>query len=514
MVYTGSAPAKSDSGWLTYDSSSKPTVHDGERIAYYSVDAAAPAGNEEGVQHSLALSVDTAAPVLSSLTASPNPTNVTTSLGYSLSENANVTLAIYDSSNNLVRTMISNAGRSAGTNSEPWDLKDGASATVADGTYTYKVDATDAAANNATQQSATVTVDRTAPAPTVTGPADAALLKSSTPSISGTAGSQAADSSHSADGTQITVKIWSGSSASGSPARTFTTTRSGASWSLGSADWTSADPAKAPLSDGTWTVRADQSDAAGNTNTSSTHTFKVDKTAPLPTLTSPASNSSVSTGTPTFAGTGGTQASTSSASADAGTVTVNVYSGTSAFGTPVEALNVARDATTGAYSVSASPALANGTYTAQTAQGDAAGNTGFSQPVTFTVNTLNYNFTGFFPPVTRYDPTNVVFNQVNAGAAVPVKFSLGGNKGLDIFEAGYPISQAIPCTSGAAVDGVDQTVNAGQSSLSYDSTTGQYNYVWKTDKSWSSSGANGPCRQFVIKFKDGTYQRANFKFTK
>src|SRR2546423_6811931 len=62
MVYTGGAPAKSDSGWLTYDASSKPTLHDGERIAYYSIDAAAPAGNEEAVQHSLALSVDTAAP--------------------------------------------------------------------------------------------------------------------------------------------------------------------------------------------------------------------------------------------------------------------------------------------------------------------------------------------------------------------------------------------------------------------------------------------------------------------
>src|SRR5256885_10616336 len=62
MVHMGCAPAKSDSGWQTYDSSSKPTLHDGERIAYYSIDAAAPAGNEEAVQHSLALSVDTAAP--------------------------------------------------------------------------------------------------------------------------------------------------------------------------------------------------------------------------------------------------------------------------------------------------------------------------------------------------------------------------------------------------------------------------------------------------------------------
>jgi hypothetical protein len=52
-------------------------------------------------------------------------------------------------------------------------------------------------------------------------------------------------------------------------------------------------------------------------------------------------------------------------------------------------------------------------------------------------------------------------------------------------------------------------VTAGGSSLSYDATSGQYTYVWKTDKSWGKN-----CRQFVIKFKDGSYQRADFNFTK
>jgi hypothetical protein len=52
-------------------------------------------------------------------------------------------------------------------------------------------------------------------------------------------------------------------------------------------------------------------------------------------------------------------------------------------------------------------------------------------------------------------------------------------------------------------------VTAGGSSLSYDPTLDQYNYVWKTDRAWA-----GSCRQLVVKLVDGTFHRANFKFTK
>ena len=121
---------------------------------------------------------------------------------------------------------------------------------------------------------------------------------------------------------------------------------------------------------------------------------------------------------------------------------------------------------------------------------------------TFT-NTNPYEFSGFFAPVDNL-PT---FNSVKAGQAIPVKFSLGGDQGLDIFATGYPKSQVITCASNATVDGIENTVNAGGSSLSYDPVTDQYTYVWKTNKAWA-----GTCRQLVVQLADGTFHRANFQF--
>jgi hypothetical protein len=114
-----------------------------------------------------------------------------------------------------------------------------------------------------------------------------------------------------------------------------------------------------------------------------------------------------------------------------------------------------------------------------------------------------YTFGGFQQPVDAR-PT---LNQMKAGGAVPVKFSLGGNQGLSIFAAGYPRSQVIACDSAANVDGIEQTVSAGASSLAYDPVTATYSYVWKTDKAWA-----GTCRQLVVGFADGSVQRANFMF--
>ena len=114
-------------------------------------------------------------------------------------------------------------------------------------------------------------------------------------------------------------------------------------------------------------------------------------------------------------------------------------------------------------------------------------------------------FSGFFQPVDNLP----VFNALKAGKAVPVKFSLAGDRGLTIFAEGYPKSQTIACSSNAMVDAVEATLTAGGSSLSYDKAADQYVYVWKTETTWRDS-----CRQLVVKFKDGTLQRANFRFTK
>jgi len=90
---------------------------------------------------------------------------------------------------------------------------------------------------------------------------------------------------------------------------------------------------------------------------------------------------------------------------------------------------------------------------------------------------------------------------------VPVKFSLGGFKGLDIFAAGYPKSSPVACSATAYEDGVEQTVTAGESSLQYDPASDVYTYVWKTDKAWA-----GTCRQLVVRFADFTSQYATFTF--
>ena len=48
--------------------------------------------------------------------------------------------------------------------------------------------------------------------------------------------------------------------------------------------------------------------------------------------------------------------------------------------------------------------------------------------------TVTYSWSGFFNPV----DSPPVLDVAQAGSAIPVKFSLGGNMGLQIFAAGYP----------------------------------------------------------------------------
>ena len=116
---------------------------------------------------------------------------------------------------------------------------------------------------------------------------------------------------------------------------------------------------------------------------------------------------------------------------------------------------------------------------------------------------MTYKFDGFFQPVDNLP----ALNQANAGQAIPVKFSLNGNQGLSIFAAGSPSSSPIPCDAAAPIDPIEQTLTNSTSGLIYEAGSGQYTYVWKTDKSWA-----GTCRQLTLAFKDGTVQAAHFKF--
>lgn len=140
-----------------------------------------------------------------------------------------------------------------------------------------------------------------------------------------------------------------------------------------------------------------------------------------------------------------------------------------------------------------------GVHTFTVTGADIAGN---SATATSNYNVV-YDFNGFLQPVENLPALNIA----NAGSAIPLKFSLGGNQGLVIFAAGYPASSPIPCDANEPGTLIEETVAAGSSSLSYSATADQYTYVWKTDRSW-----RGACRMLVVRFNDGTERQAKFRF--
>ena len=115
-----------------------------------------------------------------------------------------------------------------------------------------------------------------------------------------------------------------------------------------------------------------------------------------------------------------------------------------------------------------------------------------------------YPFGGFFQPIDNDRP-----NAAQAGSAVPVKFSLGGDRSLDIFAAGYPKSSPVSCQTSEPGDPLEETDTPGASGLVYIPGADLYHYVWKTDKSWS-----GTCRQLSVKLVDNTVHTAIFQFKK
>jgi hypothetical protein len=133
---------------------------------------------------------------------------------------------------------------------------------------------------------------------------------------------------------------------------------------------------------------------------------------------------------------------------------------------------------------------------------DFTNNSRLQFPFGLSASTSSYNFTGFLPPVSD-EPA---VNDAHAGQAIPIKFSLNGDQGLNIFNAGYPAVQQVDCTSGAPLNTATLTDTAGGSGLQYDASSDTY--VWKTSKSWA-----GTCQQFILGLNDGSTHTAAFQFS-
>lgn len=112
-----------------------------------------------------------------------------------------------------------------------------------------------------------------------------------------------------------------------------------------------------------------------------------------------------------------------------------------------------------------------------------------------------YPFAGFFAPV----DSSPAYNILKAGATVPIKFSLGGDRGLGIL-AGNPSSVGVLCPVSATFDWIETTTNS-TGGLRYDAAGSQYVYPWKSERSWA-----GTCRRFTLRLDDGTSHVALFQF--
>jgi hypothetical protein len=113
-----------------------------------------------------------------------------------------------------------------------------------------------------------------------------------------------------------------------------------------------------------------------------------------------------------------------------------------------------------------------------------------------------FAFAGFGSPVRGGGALNVA----KAGSAVPVKFSLGGDRGSQVFEAGYPMLRKRSSCDASGADAPEGVAAATRSGLTYDAAADTYTYVWKTDKSaagcWSlhlSSGDEAARAMFLLR---------------
>jgi hypothetical protein len=111
------------------------------------------------------------------------------------------------------------------------------------------------------------------------------------------------------------------------------------------------------------------------------------------------------------------------------------------------------------------------------------------------------NFSGFYAPI-RNMP---YVNNVMAGSSLPVKFSLGSYRGLNVLQGGAPTSVPVACNTSAPSNIVRPGI---ASSTGLKAVGSSYTYVWKTSPSWG-----GTCRRLIVTLVDGSTHEAVFRFT-
>jgi hypothetical protein len=206
---------------------------------------------------------------------------------------------------------------------------------------------------------------------------------------------------------------------------------------------------------GTFTFTVDDFDAAGNHGSASVTYTVVDRTPPQIAITSPADGATYFVG-------------------DAITPAYSCHDDVDGSNVPCKA----------------SPLdMTPGTHMFRVDSVDSSGNASFGT-ATYSVH---YPFDGFYSPLVA-EPSVA---SLRAGDTVPVKFSLGGDRGVDVI-------------SGVAWRPCGVTTNDSSTafgSLSYSAGPDRYTFMWQSDKSWA-----GSCREFLLVLRDGTTHAAFVSF--
>ena len=252
---------------------------------------------------------------------------------------------------------------------------------LADGSYSIKANVSDAAGNAATTATQAITVDETAPTIAITAPIAGDNIINKTEAAAGvTISGTAAAGSAAVNGQTATITIVDGTN---TVKDTYTTTVTAGAWSVN----LTASQAQG-LADGSYTIKANVSDAAGNAATTATQAITVDETAPTIAITAPVAGDNIINKTEAAAGV------TISGTVTVGSAAVN---GQTATITIVDSTNAVKDTysatvTAGAWSVNVTAAqaqgLADGSYTIKANVSDAAGNAATTATQAIAVETL------------------------------------------------------------------------------------------------------------------------------
>jgi hypothetical protein len=106
-------------------------------------------------------------------------------------------------------------------------------------------------------------------------------------------------------------------------------------------------------------------------------------------------------------------------------------------------------------------------------------------------------FSGFLAPLNSSGETTM-----KAGSTIPVRFDLGGDRGMAILKPGSPASRPVDCTT------LEPTGSAAPTNGGLVFEDGRYTYEWKTVKAWA-----GTCRELSLALVDETTPTAVVRFT-